>query len=161
MSITIEKLKKSDLGVVKMNCDGVINKKLLEYPMIEEAFSTSHFTIISGKMGQGKISLLTSLVKNVFNKCYETIYVFMPENSRASIENDIFGRNLPEDQLFNNLDLESISKVYEEINDLTKEKYNSLIIIDDLQLSLKALIFLKFFKELSQRCDIYGLVYLY
>ena len=26
MSIRIEKLKKPDLGVVKMNCDGVINK---------------------------------------------------------------------------------------------------------------------------------------
>ncbi len=137
MSITIEKLKKPDLGHVKMNCDGVIHKKLLEYPMIEEAFSTSHFTIICGRPGQGKTSLLTSLIKNVLNKCYETIYVFMPENSRASIENDLFGKNLPEEQLFDNLDLESISKVYEEINDHTKEKYNSLIIIDDLQVALK------------------------
>jgi len=137
MSIRIEKLKKPDLGVVKMNCDGVIHKKLTEYPMIEEAFSTSHFTIICGRPGQGKTSLLTSLIKNVLNKCYETIYVFMPENSRASIENDLFGKNLPEEQLFDNLDLESISKVYEEINDHTKEKYNSLIIIDDLQVALK------------------------
>ena len=62
MSIRIEKLKKPDLGHVKMNCDCVINKKLLEYPMIEEAFSTSHFTLICGRMGQGKTSLLTSLV---------------------------------------------------------------------------------------------------
>ena len=51
MSIRIEKLKKPDLGVVKMNCDGVIHKKLTEYPMIEEAFSTSHFTIICGRPG--------------------------------------------------------------------------------------------------------------
>ncbi len=104
--------------------------------MIEEAFSTSHFTIICGRPGQGKTSLLTSLIKNVLNKCYETIYVFMPENSRVSIENDLFGKNLPEEQLFDNLDFESISKVYEEINDHTKEKYNSLIIIDDLQTAL-------------------------
>jgi len=92
MSIRIEKLKKPDLGVVKLNCDGVIHKKLTEYPMIEETFSTSHFTIICGRPGQGKTSLLTSLIKNVLNKCYETIYVFMPENSRASIDNYVFGK---------------------------------------------------------------------
>ncbi len=57
MSIRIEKLKKPDLGHVKMNCDGVIHKKLLEFPIIEEAFSTSHFTLICGRMGQGKTSL--------------------------------------------------------------------------------------------------------
>ena len=92
MSIRIEKLKKPDLSHIKMNYDNIIHKKLLEYPMIEEAFSMSHFTLICGKMGQGKTSLLTSLVKKVLNKCYETIYVFMPENSRASIENDLFGK---------------------------------------------------------------------
>ena len=48
-----------------MNYYGVIHKKSTEYPMIEEAFSTSHFTIICGKMRQGKTSLLTSLVKKV------------------------------------------------------------------------------------------------
>ena len=137
MSIRIEKLKKPDLGVVKMNCDGVIHKKLLEYPMIEEAFSTSHFTLICGRMGQGKTSLLTSLVKKVLNKCYETIYVFMPENSRASIENDLFGKNLPEEQLFDSLTLENISQVYDEVQESSKEKYNSLIIIDDFQVALK------------------------
>ena len=137
MSIRIEKLKKPDLGRVKMNCDGVIHKKLLEYPMIEEAFSTSHFTLICGKMGQGKTSLLTSLVKKVLNKCYETIYVFMPENSRASIENDLFGKNLPEEQLFDSLTLENISQVYDEVQESSKEKYNSLIIIDDFQVALK------------------------
>ena len=136
MSIRIEKLKKPDLGVVKMNCDGIINKKLLEFPMIEEAFSTSHFTLICGRMGQGKTSLLTSLVKKVLNKCYETIYVFMPENSRASIENDLFGKNLPEEQLFDSLTLENISQVYDEVQESSKEKYNSLIIIDDLQVAL-------------------------
>jgi DNA replication protein DnaC len=123
MSIRIEKLKKPDLGVVKMNCDGIINKKLTEYPWIEEAFSTNHFTIICGRPGQGKTSLITSLIKNVLNKSYETIYVFMPSNSRQSIDNDVFGKNLPENQLFDTINFENISQVYEEIQEHSKEKY--------------------------------------
>ena len=135
--VYIEKLPKPDLGHIKMNCDNIIHKKLTEYPMIEEAFSTNHFTIICGRMGQGKTSLLTSLVKKVLNKCYETIYVFMPANSRASIENDLFGKNIPENQLFDTLNFENISQVYEEVQESSKEKYNSLIIIDDFQVMLK------------------------
>jgi len=61
----------------------------------------------------------------------------MPENSRASIENYLFGKHLPQEQLFDTLTFENLSQVYEEINDYTKEKYNSLIIIDDLQVALK------------------------
>jgi thymidine kinase len=105
--------------------------------MIKEAFSTTSFNIICGRMGSGKTSLLTSLVKTVFKKCFETIYVFMPSNSRASIENDIYGKNLPPEQLFDTLTLDNITQVYDEIQENSKEKYNSLIIIDDFQVALK------------------------
>jgi DNA replication protein DnaC len=135
--IKIKPLDKPDLGHTKMNCDNVINEKLLKYPMIEEAFSTTSFNIICGRMGQGKTSLLTALLKKVFKKCFETIYVFMPSNSRESIDNDIYGKNLPPEQLFDTLTPENLSQVYEEIQDHSKEKYNSLIIIDDFQAALK------------------------
>jgi len=39
--------------------------------------------------------------------------------------------------LFDSLTLENISQVYEEIQEHSKEKYNSLIIIDDFQVALK------------------------
>ena len=135
--IKIEVLDKPELRHVKMSCDNVIHEKLLKYPMIQEAFSTTSFNIICGRMGSGKTSLLTSLVKGVFKKCFETIYVFMPSNSRESIENDIYGKNLPPNQLFDTLTLDNLSQVYSEIQDNSKEKYNSLIIIDDFQVSLK------------------------
>jgi len=135
--ITIKKLDKPELKQVKMNCDNVIHEKLLKYPMVAEAFSTTSFNCICGKMGQGKTSLLTSLVKSVFKKCFETIYVFMPSNSRASIENDIYGKHLPKEQLFDTLDYDNISQVYEEIQEHSAEGYNSLIIIDDFQVALK------------------------
>ena len=77
MSVTIEKLDKPELEHIKMNCDNIISDKLTKYPMIEEAFSTTSFNVICGRMGSGKTSLLTSFVKHIFKKCFETIYVFM------------------------------------------------------------------------------------
>ena len=137
MSVRIETLDKPELAHIKMNCDNIIHDKLMKYPMIEEAFSTTSFNIICGRMGSGKTSLLTSFVKHVFKKCFETIYVFMPSNSRASIENDIYGKNLPDKQLFDTLTLDNITDVYNDIQDNSKEGYNSLIIIDDFQVALK------------------------
>jgi hypothetical protein len=61
----------------------------------------------------------------------------MPSNSRASIENDIYGKNLPAEQLFDTLTFDNISQVYSEIQENSREKYNSLILIDDFQVSLK------------------------
>lgn len=146
--VHIEKLAKPDLGHIKMNCDDVISEKLLKYPMVAEAFSTSSFNVICGKMGQGKTSLLTSLVKKVFKKCFETIYVFMPSNSRASIENDIYGKNIPPGQLFETLTFDNLNQVYEEIQENSSEGYNSLIIIDDFQVALKDPVILKVLQKI-------------
>ena len=33
--LRIEKLKKPDLQTVEMNCDNVISKRLLKYPMVQ------------------------------------------------------------------------------------------------------------------------------
>ena len=135
--VKIKILDKPDLGHIIMNCDNTIHEKLTKYPMIKEAWSTSSFNIICGRMGQGKTSLLTSLVKNVFKKCFETIYVFMPANSRASIDNDIYGKSLRPEQLFDTLTFSNISQVYQELQENSSEKYNSLLIIGDFQVSLK------------------------
>ena len=64
-----------------MNCDNVIHKNLADYLMVNDAWIANYFTVIVGKMGQGKTSLLTNLVKNECNKCFESIYLIMPENS--------------------------------------------------------------------------------
>jgi DNA replication protein DnaC len=135
--ITIKPLKKPELGNIKMNCDKVIHKKLTEFPMTNDVWSMNNFTVIVGKMGQGKTSLLTNLVKNVFNKCFENIYLIMPENSRTSIENDIFTKHLPADQLFDTLTEEGLTDIYERLQESSKEKENSMLIIDDFQAQMK------------------------
>lgn len=133
----IKKLEKPQLQRIKMSCDKIIHKKLTEYPMTNDVWSTASFNIICGKMGQGKTSLLTNLVKNVFNKCFESIYVIMPPSSRASIENDIYGKHIPEEQLFDTLTQEHLLQIYEDLQENTSEGYNSLLIIDDFQAQLK------------------------
>ena len=135
--ITIKELKKPKLGDVKMSCDKVIHRKLTEFPMTNDAWSTNNFTVIVGRMGQGKTSLLTNLVKNVFNKCFENIYLVMPESSRTSIENDIFTKHLPPDQLYDTLTEDGLTEIYERLQETTKEKENSMLIIDDFQAQLK------------------------
>ena len=135
--ITIKPLKKPELGNIKMNCDKIIHKKLADFPMTNDAWSTNNFTVIVGKMGQGKTSLLTNLVKNVFNKCFENIYLIMPENSRSSIENDIFTKHLPAEQLFDTLTEEGLTEIYERLQESSKEKENSLLVVDDFQAQLK------------------------
>ena len=133
----IKKLEKPSLGVVKMKCDSIVDKKLLKYPMIKECFSKNHFTIIVGAMGQGKTSLATSLIKNVLNNCYENIYIVMPEDSRLDIEDDIFGKSLPEDQLYDDLTIENLEEIHEKMKENKKHKENSLLLIDDFQQKLK------------------------
>ena len=135
--ISIKPLKKPELGNIKMNCDRIIHKKLADFPMTNDAWSTNNFTVIVGKMGQGKTSLLTNLVKNVFNKCFENIYLIMPENSRSSIENDIFTKHLPAEQLYDTLTEEGLTEIYERLQESSKEKENSMLIIDDFQAQLK------------------------
>ena len=146
--VHVKTLEKPALSRVKMSCDDVINSKLLKFPMIEEAFSTTHFTVVCGRMGQGKTSLITQWVKGVLNKCFETIYVFIPENSRASIENDIYGKHLPKDQLFSTLTVENLTQVYEDIQEHSKEGYHSLIIIDDFNASLKDPLIIKILQKI-------------
>jgi molybdopterin-guanine dinucleotide biosynthesis protein len=133
----IETLDKPKIKVTKMICDEVIHEKLLEFPMIADCFSKNSYNIIVAPPGSGKTSLITSLVSSVFKKCFETIYVFIPEGSRMSLKNDIYGKHLPPEQLFNDLTEENIMQVYKNLQENAKEGENSLLIIDDLQVQLK------------------------
>jgi len=88
-------------------------------------------------MCQGKTSLITNLVKSVFKKCFFKIYIFIPELSRKSIENDIYGRHLPEEQLYDELNEENLQNVYDALEENSSNGDYSLLIIDDFQTELK------------------------
>ena len=115
-----------------MNCDDCIDNKLNMYPMIQDAFSKTSFNVVLGSMGSGKTSLLISLLRGVFKKCFHSIYVIMPPNSRASLNNDIFSK-LPQEQVYDDLNENILNDIYDKLKENSNDGYYSLLIIDDFQ----------------------------
>ena len=131
-AVYIQELKKPTLPPTKMNCDDCIDNKLNMYPMIQDAFSKTSFNVVLGSMGSGKTSLLISLLRGVFKKCFHSIYVIMPPNSRASLNNDIFSK-LPSDQVYDDLNENILNDIYDKLKENSNDGYYSLLIIDDFQ----------------------------
>jgi thymidine kinase len=133
----IQILEKPNLKKVKMLVDNVIDEKMLKYPMVADLFSKTSFNVICGKMGQGKTTLITNLVKTVFKRCFEHIILFMPAGSRRSIENDIYGKNIPSSDIYDTLSDETLDEAIDKIEENAENEENTLIIIDDFQAALK------------------------
>jgi hypothetical protein len=107
----------------------------MKFPMTADVFSTNHYSIVVGRMGQGKTSLVVSLFKTIWSKCYEHVYIVMPERSRNSIKDDIFSKRLNEDQsqIYDNLDEDVLDDIYAKLSANAEEEHNSIVIIDDFQ----------------------------
>ena len=133
----IEVLEKPNLKRVKMNVDDIIDEKIMKYPMSADLFSRTSFNVILGKMGQGKTSLITNFVKTIFKKCFEHMIVFITTGSRKSIENDIYGKHLPDADLYDALTADNLDEVIEKIEESADNGENTLLIIDDFQSALK------------------------
>ena len=136
MKIKIVENEKPDLQKIKFNCDEKICDKLDEYPMIRDNLNTYNTTLIIGRQGSGKTSLTINFVKKLYKKKFNKIYVFMPETSRNSLNQQIFDV-LPPEQLFEELNYENITEVYEQLKENSKNGHKSLIIMDDVQKALK------------------------
>jgi len=135
--VKIVELDKPNLSKIKMNCDDIIDAKLTKYPMVNDVWAKTSFNIIVGKMGQGKTSLITNLVKKVFKGVFHHIFVFIPHNSRVSIDNDIYGQYIPDDCLYDTLTEENLLEVYDKLQENSDNDEYSLLIIDDFQAQLK------------------------
>lgn len=118
-------------------CDTKLHNKLDAYELTS-LLNKSNFTLFLGKPGSGKTSLMISLLDtpSLFKRVFNKIYVFMPRHSRGSLKQNIFDQ-LPEDQLYDNLDAENIDEVFHEIEDNSDNGKFSLIILDDVQQFLK------------------------
>ncbi len=136
MKIKIVENEKPELQKIKFNCDEKICDKLDEYPMIRDNLNTYNTTLIIGRQGSGKTSLTINFVKKLYRKRFNKIYVFMPETSRNSLNQKIFDV-LPPEQLFEELNYENITQVYEQLKENSKNGHKSLIIMDDVQKALK------------------------
>jgi hypothetical protein len=61
----------------------------------------------------------------------------MPHSSRKSLKNNIFDKHLPEDQIYEELNEETIRDIYDKLRQNSENGYKSLVIYDDVQKSLK------------------------
>ncbi len=126
---TVPKLK-----IPEMEVDVPIHDKLLNNPLLAN-IAYSHFLIYYGKPGQGKTSTVIAWLNSseIMKNCFHKIFLFMPSQSRNSIKDKFFDKNLPESQIYDELDYESLEKVYNECIDNANKGLFSLIIFDDVQ----------------------------
>ena len=143
--ISIIKNEKPKLKMPTFNLDGELHKNLNDYPLTS-LMNKSNFSLFLGKAGQGKSSLAISLLKTkgLFKGVFHNIFLFCPPNSRASIKNDFWGENLPEEQIYDELNLENLQNVYDLAQEDAVEGFKSLIILDDVQKYLKDIDIQKF-----------------
>lgn len=135
----IIKNNKPDLDIPTFQIDKPLNKELNNYELFKH-LNKSNFTIFLSKAGGGKTSSIISFLKSkkLYKKtAYHQIFVFMPSNSRNSIKDNFFDKMLPEDQVFEELDLEGLEYVKSIAEGNAQEGFNTLLIFDDLQKSFK------------------------
>jgi hypothetical protein len=122
-----------ELSLPEINIDVPLHKKLDKIPLLKHMNRFFSCAVI-GRAGSGKTSLVTGLLKTpkLMNKIFDRIYVFMPANSRASMKNSIFDQ-LPDEQLFADLDDQSLSECFTSVEQNARDGKTSLIIFDDVQ----------------------------
>jgi Poxvirus A32 protein len=131
--ISIKKNIKPDLPLCTMLCDKPLHPKLDRY--ILSSFLNCHQTaLFIGRPQSGKTSLIYSFMKSkkLLSKVYDKIYLFQPEQSRASMKDKLFDQ-LAEDQVFSELTLENLQY----IKDNLEPDENTCIIFDDMGSYLK------------------------
>lgn len=138
MSITLKHNEKPDLKEVKFVCDSNLHSQLDNYE-ITSLMNKHVFAIFLGKAGSGKTSLLISFLKTpeLFHRVFDKIYVFMPSTSRASLKDNFFEKHLPEDRIYDDLDVNNFTDAYERARENAEDNKTSLIILDDVQKALK------------------------
>lgn len=150
--ISIKKNEKPNLQTCKMMCDGDLDDNLNRFE-VTKFFNKHQMTLLIGRPKSGKTSLLYSFFKGqrknrLLRGVYSTVYLFQPENSRRSMEDNIFDL-LPEDQTFSELTLDNLEDVNARITQDALDGYSSCIIYDDMAAYLKNKETLKIFKEFA------------
>lgn len=141
--LSIKENKKPHLKVCEMVCDAKLHAKLDNYDLT--SFLNNHSTtLFIGRPKSGKTSLLYSFFKSkeIFKNTFDKIFLFQPEQSRASMKDKLFDK-IPDDQKYNELNLENLNDVEENLSE-----YNNVILFDDMTAYLKNADIKKKLKEL-------------
>jgi hypothetical protein len=138
--IKLIKNKPVKLDIPKFLCDNdSVGKHLLEHPLTS-LLNVYGFLCVIGRPGSGKTSMTISLItqKNpkIYKKTHHHIIVIMPQNSINSLQKNPF-KVLPEENIYNDLDNDSIDSVYNKIDGFSKNDEKTLLFIDDMTADLK------------------------
>lgn len=145
MNIRLIKNEKPNLPVCKMNCDVELNPNLNKYELTK-FLNKSQSTLVIGKPGSGKTSLLYALFKNekpaLLRNAYHNIFLFQPKESGNSMADNIFDKNLPPENLFYDLTEDNLTEVFNKVkeenaSDEYEGTINHCIIIDDFTAHLR------------------------
>ena len=128
---TISKRSQLDFKPPDFLCDKVIHPQIT--PPLPQ---TAHAMLICGAPGSGKTSMMVSLLqeKQAYRKVFDHVFVVMPPSSARSLKKNIFAEH---DKMFDDLDVDTMETILEQTRESTKEKENSLVIIDDFGAALK------------------------
>lgn len=121
-----------------ITCDVPLDPKLTNHPLLSNC-NCFFFMVIVGKPGTGKSSLWGSMLteRSMFKKVFDRIYIFMPANSMSSFRHDCLLHELPEDQKYPDLTLQTFNDVCAKIEENKAKDWTSLVIFDDVQQYLK------------------------
>jgi KaiC/GvpD/RAD55 family RecA-like ATPase len=139
--IQIIKNKTPKLSIPEFNCDGGLATHLCEYEMTRVCLNSFATTVLIGKPGSGKTSLLISWLtakgKNkIFRKVFDNIIVVMPQSSCESMRKNPFAKH-PEEKLYEELTSDSIHSIYEQLLAFASQDEKTLLILDDVGAALK------------------------
>jgi hypothetical protein len=83
--------------------------------------------------------MMTSFLKSrsAFRGVYENIYIIIPPTSRQSIENSFFEKNLPDENIYDELSIENLEEIQDRIEANSEAGERTLLIMDDVQKDLK------------------------
>ena len=139
----IKENEKPKLKTCQMLCDKKLHPKLDNYDLT--SFLNNHSTtLMIGRPKSGKTSLLYSFFKSkdIFKNTFDKIFLFQPEQSRASMKDKLFDR-IPEEQKYEELTLENLDDVEGNLSE-----HNNVIIMDDMTAYLRDKSIKKKLKEL-------------
>ena len=148
MSIQIKKNKEPSMPICVMNCDKPLCEKLKKYALFDEAFSMQKTTLVLGKPGQGKSSLVYAWFKTCLKRKFDKIFYICPANSASSNPDNIFLK-LPENQIFDELNEDVLNEIVDSAMNRESKDDKLCIIIDDCAADLKKKSVINYLKKIA------------
>lgn len=141
--ISIKKNDEIKLNIPSFLCDNnCVGEHLMNHDLTK-FLNVYAFNAVIGRPGSGKTSLsiafMTQPNPRIYKKTHHHVFIMMPQNSINSLKKNPFKKLLehkPENH-YEELNDESISDIYQRVNDYSKDNEKTLLFIDDMTADLK------------------------